>query len=127
MKNLKLLIGLLIFVSSFCHAAEALPFLSFEELERTSRKDFGEQESSSLLQNKLEKLFSSVDIQTKQTIPNPNSYPELGKTLNVVTWNIEKSLNVDVIVNALKLSNEEFKIKIQQLHGEDKKQAKILH
>lgn len=84
LKNLKLLIGLLIFVSSFCHAAEALPFLSFEELERTSRKDFGEQESSSLLQNKLEKLFSSVDIQTKHTIPNPNSYPELGKTLNVV-------------------------------------------
>lgn len=114
----------MIFVSSFCHAADSLQLLSFEELERTSEKDFGERESS-LLQNKLEKLFSSVDIQTKQTIPTPNTFPELGKTLNVVTWNIEKSLNVDVIVNALKLSNEEFKIKIQQIHGEDKKQSKI--
>jgi endonuclease/exonuclease/phosphatase family metal-dependent hydrolase len=125
MKNLKLLIGFLILLSPLSHAETSLPFLSFDELEQANRFDFEERENNEI-QSKLNKLFTSVDVQTKQDIPSPNQFPELGRSLNVVTWNIEKSLNVDVIIDALKLSDAGFIAKVESLDKSEKEKIKIL-
>ena len=81
--------------------------LNTDELS-TLLQEYGKTTSTSKgskISKKVAKLFSTPFIDNshfkKHGLPKPGDHPNLGKSLRVSTWNIEKSINVTSAANAL--------------------------
>lgn len=119
--NLRINCFLLFSVVAFeCRGLEAnrnLPVLSFEELE-TARDNPG----NSTINSKIDRLFrSSQIVNTNSHGPKKKSRPEIGEYLSVVTWNIEKSLEIEDVLNALKSKEDFLKLVSESLKNNPKK------
>lgn len=93
--------------------------LSFNELAEIAE----DPDSSGRAQNKAEQLFSSpfLDNTTYFTegIPEPSVHPQIGPSIRVSSWNIEKSLRIKDVTAILE-SESEFRNRLMPEMMEDK-------